>query len=158
MTTHPLNMSLPGYTGEITAGIAGALLLILCIISLILYRNWRYEQELDSLLWKIDFKELTVHESDKDLSEKKQTRVRIDIPIAGGAIPRNHFVFAWVCSLSTIEFWATFSIPLCVTGDPSSDPDQSSEPELESRFWFPLFKHFHADRNLQGTALRHKES
>lgn len=87
MTTYPLNMSLPGYTGEITAGIAGALLLILCIISLILYRNWRYEQELDSLLWKIDFKELTVHESDKDLSEKKQTRVRIDIPIAGGPFP-----------------------------------------------------------------------
>lgn len=108
MTTYPLNMSLPGYTGEITAGIAGALLLILCIISLILYRNWRYEQELDSLLWKIDFKELTVHESDKDLSEKKQTRVRIDIPIAGGAIPRNHFVFAWVCSLSTIEFGPLF--------------------------------------------------
>lgn len=54
----------------------GAMLLIFCIISLILYRNWRYEQELDSLLWKIDFKELTVHENDKDLSEKKQTRVR----------------------------------------------------------------------------------
>ena len=77
-----INMSLPGYTGEITAGVAGALLLILCIILLILYRNWRYEQELDSLLWKIDFKELTIHESDKDLSEKKQTRVRIP-PAAG---------------------------------------------------------------------------
>lgn len=75
-----INMSLAGYTGEITAGIVGALLLIIAIILLILYRNWRYEQELDSLLWKIDFKELTIHESDKD-SEKKQTRVtRIHFP------------------------------------------------------------------------------
>lgn len=40
-----------------------------------LYRNWRYEQELDSLLWKIDFKEVQIHESDKDGNEKKQTRV-----------------------------------------------------------------------------------
>lgn len=53
------------------------MLLVLCIVSLVLYRNWRYEQELDSLLWKIDYRELQVHdESDKD-SEKKQTRVRI---------------------------------------------------------------------------------
>lgn len=55
------------------------MLLILCIVSLVLYRNWRYEQELDSLLWKIDYKELQVHESDKDSSEKKQTRVRIPL-------------------------------------------------------------------------------
>lgn len=55
------------------------MLLVLCIVSLVLYRNWRYEQELDSLLWKIDYKELQVHESDKDSSEKKQTRVRIPL-------------------------------------------------------------------------------
>lgn len=55
------------------------MLLVLCIVSLVLYRNWRYEQELDSLLWKIDYKELQVHESDKDSSEKKQTRVRISL-------------------------------------------------------------------------------
>ena len=28
--------------------------------SVIFYRNWRYEQELQSLLWKIDYKELNV--------------------------------------------------------------------------------------------------
>ena len=40
-----------------------------------LYRNWRYEQELDSLLWKVDFKEIQMHENDKENSSQKQTRV-----------------------------------------------------------------------------------
>ncbi|TMW50809.1 hypothetical protein DOY81_004138, partial [Sarcophaga bullata] len=62
------------YTGEISAGIAGGALLLLGIVSLVLYRNWRYEQELDSLLWKIDFREVHMHESEKDSSTQKQTR------------------------------------------------------------------------------------
>lgn len=66
-----------GYTGEISAGIAGGALLLLGIISLVLYRNWRYEQELDSLLWKIDFREVQMHESEKETSSQKQTRVSI---------------------------------------------------------------------------------
>lgn len=65
-----------GYTGEISAGIAGGALLLLGIVSLVLYRNWRYEQELDSLLWKVDYKEIQLHESDKDNCQKL-TRVRI---------------------------------------------------------------------------------
>jgi guanylate cyclase, other len=52
------------YAREITGAIAGIFLLILTIVSLVLYRNWRYEQELDSLLWKIDFKEIQIHEND----------------------------------------------------------------------------------------------
>lgn len=68
-----------GYTGEISAGIAGGALLLLGIISLVLYRNWRYEQELDSLLWKIDFREVQMHESEKETSSQKQTRVSIYI-------------------------------------------------------------------------------
>ncbi|KAJ6645523.1 Guanylate cyclase 32E [Pseudolycoriella hygida] len=63
------------YTGEISAGIAGGIVVILMIISLVLYRNWRYEQELDSLLWKVDFKEIQMHENDKDNNtQQKQTR------------------------------------------------------------------------------------
>lgn len=58
------------YTKEITAGIAGAILLILTIVSLVFYRNWRYEQELDSLLWKIDFKEIEMHESESNGTQK----------------------------------------------------------------------------------------
>ncbi|KAL9911404.1 speract receptor isoform 1-T8 [Glossina fuscipes fuscipes] len=65
------------YTGEISAGIAGGALLILGIVSLVLYRNWRYEQELDSLLWKIDFRDVQMHENEKEKeanNAQKQTR------------------------------------------------------------------------------------
>lgn len=44
-------------------------------MSLVLYRNWRYEQELDSLLWKIDFREIQVHENEREQQSQKQTRV-----------------------------------------------------------------------------------
>ncbi|KAH8419517.1 hypothetical protein KR222_004069 [Zaprionus bogoriensis] len=62
------------YTGEISAGIAGGALLLLGLVSLVLYRNWRYEQELDSLLWKIDFREIQVHENEREQQSQKQTR------------------------------------------------------------------------------------
>lgn len=62
------------YTGEISAGIAGGALLLLGLVSLVLYRNWRYEQELDSLLWKIDFREVQVHENEREQQSLKQTR------------------------------------------------------------------------------------
>lgn len=52
------------YAREISATVAGVILLILTIVSLVLYRNWRYEQELDSLLWKIDFKDIQMHENE----------------------------------------------------------------------------------------------
>lgn len=29
------------------------------IVALIVYRNWKYEQELAGLIWKIDLKDLT---------------------------------------------------------------------------------------------------
>lgn len=45
-----------------------------------------------------------------------------------------------------------------MTGDPSPDPHQPSEPQFESGLGLPLFKHLHADRNLQGAAVRHQES
>lgn len=65
-----------GYTGEISAGIAGGAVVVLILVSLVLYRNWRYEQELDSLLWKVDYKEIQMHENEKDNnSQPKHTRV-----------------------------------------------------------------------------------
>lgn len=66
-----------GYTGEITAGVAGVFLIIVMTISLVLYRNWKYEQELDSLLWKIDFKEIVMPEADKENNGQKLKRVRL---------------------------------------------------------------------------------
>ncbi|XP_067205075.1 guanylate cyclase 32E [Linepithema humile] len=56
------------YTGEIVGGIAGTLLLILAAVVLILYRNWKYEQELDSLLWKVNYKDIQIKE------QKDETR------------------------------------------------------------------------------------
>nr|XP_053638891.1 guanylate cyclase 32E-like isoform X1 [Cherax quadricarinatus] len=49
-------------TGEIIAGVTGGVVLLLLVISLVAYRNWRYEQELDSLLWKIDYKDIKINE------------------------------------------------------------------------------------------------
>lgn len=62
------------YAKEITGAIAGIILMILTVISLIFYRNWRYEQELDSLLWKIDFKDIQMHDNDSNGIQSKQTR------------------------------------------------------------------------------------
>lgn len=72
---HNSLLPLADYTGEISAGIAGGALLLLGLVSLVLYRNWRYEQELDSLLWKIDFREIQVHENEREQQSQKQTRV-----------------------------------------------------------------------------------
>ncbi|KAJ8981643.1 hypothetical protein NQ317_000871 [Molorchus minor] len=52
----------PTHTVEITSGVTGGIFLIILIISLVLYRNWRYEQELDSLLWKVDYKDIIISE------------------------------------------------------------------------------------------------
>ncbi|GBP06847.1 Speract receptor, partial [Eumeta japonica] len=49
-------------------------------VSVVLYRNWRYEQELDSLLWKIDFREIQMHEKincpkQKDILENEDVKL-----------------------------------------------------------------------------------
>ncbi|XP_032675177.1 guanylate cyclase 32E isoform X2 [Odontomachus brunneus] len=54
------------YTGEIVGGIVGGLAFIIAAVVLILYRNWKYEQELDSLLWKVNFKDIQIKEQKKD--------------------------------------------------------------------------------------------
>lgn len=36
------------------------MVVVLVIVLLMIYRNWRYEQELDSLLWKIDYKDIQI--------------------------------------------------------------------------------------------------
>lgn len=47
-------------TEEIASGIAGGVAFVVIVVGLIIYRNWRYEQELDSLLWKIDYKDIQI--------------------------------------------------------------------------------------------------
>ncbi|GFR89973.1 guanylate cyclase [Elysia marginata] len=65
----PLDEPVCGYKGElcleeasilayIVGGCLGSIGLVLIIVLSILYRNWRYEQELASLIWKIDIREI----------------------------------------------------------------------------------------------------
>ncbi|XP_049775726.1 guanylate cyclase 32E [Schistocerca cancellata] len=56
------------HTGEIAGGIAGGLALVLLVVSLVLYRNWRYEQELDSLLWKVDWRDIQLNDENTNSS------------------------------------------------------------------------------------------
>ncbi|XP_059481353.1 guanylate cyclase 32E-like isoform X2 [Neocloeon triangulifer] len=54
------------HTPEILSGLIGGAAIAVIVIGLILYRNWRYEQELDSLLWKLDYNQIQMaEESDK---------------------------------------------------------------------------------------------
>ncbi|ELT90006.1 hypothetical protein CAPTEDRAFT_179119 [Capitella teleta] len=41
------------YTLEIACGVFGGILLVGAIVILVVYRNWRYEQEIAGLLWKV---------------------------------------------------------------------------------------------------------
>ena len=57
----------------------GGLVLFLATILLIIYRNWRYEQELDSVLWKIDYKDIQIPELPTVSGLGKAPRVFIHI-------------------------------------------------------------------------------
>lgn len=39
---------------EIAMGVIGGVAVVLSVVIILAYRNYKYEQELDSLLWKID--------------------------------------------------------------------------------------------------------
>ena len=41
-------------------GVAGGISVVLAVVVIVAYRNYKYEQELDSLLWKVDPKDLKV--------------------------------------------------------------------------------------------------
>ena len=45
---------------EIVMGVIGGVAVVLSVVIIVAYRSYRYEQELDSLLWKIDPIELKV--------------------------------------------------------------------------------------------------
>nr|XP_006817694.1 PREDICTED: guanylate cyclase 32E-like [Saccoglossus kowalevskii] len=48
------------YTPEIVGGTIGGILLVLVIVLAVAYRNWKYEQALASLLWKIDYRDICI--------------------------------------------------------------------------------------------------
>ncbi|KAG5346626.1 GCY3E cyclase, partial [Acromyrmex charruanus] len=62
------------HTGKIIGGILGALLFIITVIILIFYKNWKYEQEIDSLLWKINYKDIKI----KEYTEKRTSQVSLN--------------------------------------------------------------------------------
>lgn len=67
------------HTVEITCGITGGIFLVIVIFCLVLYRNWKYEQELDSLLWKVDYKDIQINEeANSNALGTKITRVIIE--------------------------------------------------------------------------------
>ena len=41
-------------------GVMGGISVVLCVVVIVAYRNYKYEQELDSLLWRVDPKDLKV--------------------------------------------------------------------------------------------------
>ncbi|XP_071034347.1 guanylate cyclase 32E isoform X3 [Parasteatoda tepidariorum] len=57
-----------GFQGEkcvmwkLAIGVTGGLILALLFGILVVYKNWAYEQELDSLIWKIDYKEIQIND------------------------------------------------------------------------------------------------
>lgn len=69
-TCESLVLILAGHTMEIAGGVAGACAALIILILLVVYRNIRYEQELDSLLWKIDYREIEI--DDRSESQQQQ--------------------------------------------------------------------------------------
>ncbi|XP_054711371.1 guanylate cyclase 32E-like [Uloborus diversus] len=64
----PVDEPMCGFHGQkcvvwkIAISIFGMMIVIVLIVLFVSYRNWAYEQELDSLLWKIDFKDIEINE------------------------------------------------------------------------------------------------
>ncbi|GBM93805.1 Guanylate cyclase 32E, partial [Araneus ventricosus] len=71
-----------GFHGEkcvmwkLAVGVTGGLVLVLLVGILVAYKNWAYEQELDSLIWKIDYKDIQINECTPTTSIGRICRVR----------------------------------------------------------------------------------
>ena len=57
---------------EIIAGILAGFFVTSCLFAALIYRSWKYEQEIDGLLWKINLHELT-----KEEMHRSQSRISI---------------------------------------------------------------------------------
>lgn len=92
----------PAHTFEITCGVTGGIFVIVVIISLVLYRNWKYEQELDSLLWKVDFRDIQLNEEVNTTHGTKTARV---------SFPFCNMMRAF----AALEIGTAFCFVLCLT-------------------------------------------
>ena len=59
---------------EIVMGIIGGLGVVISVVLIIAYRSYKYEQELDSLLWKINPDDLVVLHQEAETSASKVTK------------------------------------------------------------------------------------
>ena len=55
---------------EIVMGVIGGVAAVLSVVLIVAYRSYRYEQELDSLLWKIDPIDLKVIKASKQFHSR----------------------------------------------------------------------------------------
>jgi guanylate cyclase len=53
--------------------VVGGIAVVLSVVIILAYRNYRYEQELDSLLWKIDSSEIKVRFISSKVFEYRRT-------------------------------------------------------------------------------------
>ncbi|KAG8266618.1 hypothetical protein J6590_085631 [Homalodisca vitripennis] len=53
-----------------SGGVLGGTSAVMILVLLLVYRNWRYEQELDSLLWKVDFKDIQMNDNEQASNNK----------------------------------------------------------------------------------------
>jgi len=54
---------------DLALGVAVGVALVAAAVVAVAYRNYRYEQELDLLLWKVDSKDIVVRSMDNFVSE-----------------------------------------------------------------------------------------
>eukprot|EP00106_Octopus_bimaculoides_P006081 XP_014773523.1 PREDICTED: uncharacterized protein LOC106871537 [Octopus bimaculoides] len=66
------------YIREIIGGVVGGIAVVIIVFLVVIYRNWKYEQDLASLLWKIDYKEITFREPLGTTPTQNYTRVGVN--------------------------------------------------------------------------------
>lgn len=101
--------SIAAYIGEIVGGIAGGLLFIIAVVALILYRNWKYEQELDMLLWKVNYKDIEIREKKDEMTGANEAPAKC-----------NSKVSAWRSDVVALVSSGKFSFPCVPTSAVSS--------------------------------------
>ena len=79
---------------EIVMGVIGGVAAVLSVVLIVAYRSYRYEQELDSLLWKIDPIDLKVIHSNF-------TRVICTLKLYA---VENNEVFVEICRIIYFRF------------------------------------------------------
>lgn len=99
--------------GEIVGGITGGLVFIITVIVLILYRNWKYEQELDSLLWKVNYKDIQIKEQKDEAAEANEAPAKCNSKVTARLnVAARILVEILVADISLLPSSFSFSVSL----------------------------------------------